>query len=297
MKKHSIKLTALVLALVLTAALALTGCGSKTDDSGDSTATIQIAVPNDTTNEARALQLLAAQGLITVRDGAGLTATINDITENPHNLKIEEIEAAQLPRTVADVDFAVINGNYALAAGLKISDALATEDANGTAAQKFLVLVDDGTLPLLVLPGHLIEDDDPGLEAVIAGVTLCHLQVAVLAQNDGAGGVLAVVIVVDEVGFFGKGIQAVLLAGLEENFAFGIGGFLTDEVADIREADGHVLAVGRSDLHGLGRAGSLQSAALGGTLLHCSHPGGGGGASGVCGHGGRRCAGTRKSHK
>ena len=167
----------------------------------------------------------------------------------------------------------------------------------GPAAQKFLALVDDGTLPLLVLPGHLIEDDDPGLEAVIAGVTLCHLQVAVLAQNDGAGGVLAVVIVVDEVGFLGKGIQAVLLAGLEENLAFGIGGFLTDEVADIREADGHVLAVGRSDLHGLGRAGSLQSAALGGTLLHCSHPGGGGGASGVCGHGGRRCAGTRKSHK
>ena len=70
-----------------------------------------IAVPNDTTNEARALQLLAAQGLITVRDGAGLTATVNDITENPHNVKIEEIEAAQLPRTVQDVDFAVINGN------------------------------------------------------------------------------------------------------------------------------------------------------------------------------------------
>ena len=75
-----------------------------------------IAVPNDTTNEARALQLLAAQGLITVRDGAGLTATVNDITENPHNVKIEEIEAAQLPRTVQDVDFAVINGNYAIEA-------------------------------------------------------------------------------------------------------------------------------------------------------------------------------------
>ena len=100
-----------------------------------------IAVPNDTTNEARALQLLAAQGLITVRDGAGLTATINDITENPHNLKIEEIEAAQLPRTVQDVDFAVINGNYALAAGLKISDALASEDANGAAAQTYANII------------------------------------------------------------------------------------------------------------------------------------------------------------
>ena len=86
MKKTSVKLTALVLALIL--ALALTGCGSKSTS-------LKIAVPNDTTNEARALQLLAAQGLITVRDGAGLTATVNDITDNPHNLQIKEIEAAQ----------------------------------------------------------------------------------------------------------------------------------------------------------------------------------------------------------
>ena len=97
-----------------------------------------IAVPNDTTNEARALQLLAAQGLITVRDGAGLTATVNDITENPHNLQIEEIEAAQLPRTVQDVDFAVINGNYAMEAGFSVGkDALATEDASSEAAQTY----------------------------------------------------------------------------------------------------------------------------------------------------------------
>ena len=97
-----------------------------------------IAVPNDTTNEARALQLLAAQGLLTVRDGAGLTATVNDITENPHNLQIEEIEAAQLPRTVQDVDFAVINGNYAMEAGFSVGkDALATEDASSEAAQTY----------------------------------------------------------------------------------------------------------------------------------------------------------------
>ena len=96
-----------------------------------------IAVPNDTTNEARALQLLAAQGLITVRDGAGLTATVNDITENPHNVKIEEIEAAQLPRTVQDVDFAVINGNYALDAGYTVEDALAIEAADGLAAKTY----------------------------------------------------------------------------------------------------------------------------------------------------------------
>ena len=73
-----------------------------------------IAVPNDTTNEARALQLLAAQGIITIREDAGLTATVNDITENPHNVQVEELEAAQLPRTLADVDYAVMNGNYAL---------------------------------------------------------------------------------------------------------------------------------------------------------------------------------------
>ena len=90
---------------------------------------------------ARALQLLAAQGLITVRDGAGLTATVNDITENPHNLQIKEIEAAQLPRTVQDVDFAVINGNYALQAGLHAADALAIEDASGDAAQTYANII------------------------------------------------------------------------------------------------------------------------------------------------------------
>ena len=97
-----------------------------------------IAVPNDTTNEARALQLLAAQGIISIREDAGLTATVNDITENPHNVQVEELEAAQLPRTLADVDYAVMNGNYALEAGFSVSkDALATEDANSEAAQTY----------------------------------------------------------------------------------------------------------------------------------------------------------------
>ena len=116
-----------------------------------------IAVPNDTTNEARALQLLAAQGLITVRDGAGLTATINDITENPHNLKIQEIEAAQLPRTVQDVDFAVINGNYAMEAGFSVGkDALATEDASSEAAQTYANV-------LVVKEGN---ENDPAIQAL-----------------------------------------------------------------------------------------------------------------------------------
>ena len=88
--KKTTKLTALVLALVLTLALALTGCGKKTT-------TIQIAVPNDTTNEARALLLLEQQGIIKLKDGAGITATKNDIVENSHNVEIVEAEAAQLP--------------------------------------------------------------------------------------------------------------------------------------------------------------------------------------------------------
>jgi D-methionine transport system substrate-binding protein len=102
----------------------------------------QIAVPNDTTNEARALLLLEAQGLITVKPDAGLKATINDITSNPKNLKIIEIEAAQLARSLQDVDMAVINGNYALSAGLVVGkDALAAEDSGSVAAQTFANIV------------------------------------------------------------------------------------------------------------------------------------------------------------
>ena len=130
MKKHSIKLTALVLALVLTAALALTGCGSKSDDSGDSATTIQIAVPNDTTNEARALLLLQDNGIIKLADGAGITATKNDIVENPYNVEIVETEAAQIPNILQDVDYAVINSNYAINAGLNpVADSLVIEGA------------------------------------------------------------------------------------------------------------------------------------------------------------------------
>ena len=135
MKKNSIKLTALVLALVLTAALALTGCGSKTDDSGDSTATIQIAVPNDTTNEARALLLLEENGIIKLADGAGITATKNDIVENPYNVEIVETEAAQIPNILRDVDYAVINSNYAINAGLNpVDDSLVIEGSSSAYA-------------------------------------------------------------------------------------------------------------------------------------------------------------------
>lgn len=99
----------------------------------------QIAVPNDTTNEARALLLLEVQGLITLNPDAGLGATINDITDNPKNLKIVEIEAAQLARTLQDVDLAVINGNYAIQAGLNAAtDALAKEEADSLSGRSYI---------------------------------------------------------------------------------------------------------------------------------------------------------------
>ncbi|MBQ8642120.1 MAG: MetQ/NlpA family ABC transporter substrate-binding protein [Clostridia bacterium] len=97
-----------------------------------------IAVPNDPTNEARALQLLADQGLITLKEGAGLTATKNDIVENPKNLDIKEMEAALLPDQLDEVAMAVINGNYALAAGLDVNTSLAMESTDSEAALTYV---------------------------------------------------------------------------------------------------------------------------------------------------------------
>ena len=89
-----------------------------------------ITVPNDATNEGRALLLLQEQGLITLSDDAGITATPNDIVDNPHNINFIEQEAAMLPSTLADADFSVINGNYAIDAGLTLADAVAQESAD-----------------------------------------------------------------------------------------------------------------------------------------------------------------------
>ena len=158
MKKHSIKLTALVLALVLTAALALTGCGSKSDDS-DGATTIQIAVPNDTTNEARALLLLQDNGIIKLADGAGITATKNDIVENPYNVEIVETEAAQIPNILQDVDYAVINSNYAINAGLNpVADSLVIEGSASAYAN--ILAVKEGN------------ESSPKVLALIAGETI-----------------------------------------------------------------------------------------------------------------------------
>lgn len=100
-----------------------------------------IEVPNDTTNEARALDLLATNGLITLRDGAGQSATPADVTGNPRHLKFKELEAAQLPRSLGDVDAGVINGNYAIEGGLNpAKDALVTEKAAGNPYANILVV-------------------------------------------------------------------------------------------------------------------------------------------------------------
>lgn len=116
---------ALFLALTLIAALALSGCGA------EKSSTIQIAVPNDTTNEARALLLLEENGIIKLKEGAGIVATKNDIVENPYNVEIVEAEAAQLPNILQDVDYAVINSNYAINAGLNpVADSLTIEGSS-----------------------------------------------------------------------------------------------------------------------------------------------------------------------
>ena len=101
-----------------------------------------VAVPNDTTNEARALLLLQDNGLITLKDGAGLNATVNDIVENPHNLEIVELEAAQVPRVVEEVAFVVLNGNYALEAGFSVAkDSIAYESADSEAAKTYVNVI------------------------------------------------------------------------------------------------------------------------------------------------------------
>ena len=122
MKKTITKIIALTLAIACL--LTLAACGSKSD----AKASLEIAVPNDTTNEARALLLLEANGLIKLDPNAGITATIKDITENPYNLSFKEVEAAQIPSILQDVDYGIINSNYAISAGINpVEDSLVIE--------------------------------------------------------------------------------------------------------------------------------------------------------------------------
>lgn len=129
------KFIALLLSAILVCAV-FAGCSSNggnepsSGDAAKSSKSITIAVPNDATNEARALLLLQEKGYLKLKDGAGVTATINDIAENPYNIKFNEVEAAQIPNVLKDVDFAVINSNYAIEAGLNpVKDSLAIENS------------------------------------------------------------------------------------------------------------------------------------------------------------------------
>lgn len=136
----------------------------------------KIAVPNDGTNEARALLLLEAEGLISLTEGVGLTATKLDIAENPHNYDIQEIEAAQLPRSLGSVDIAVINGNYAIDAGLKVSEALAIESAEGEATQAYgnIIAVKEGN------------ENDPAVQALVKALQSQEVKTFVENTYDGA---------------------------------------------------------------------------------------------------------------
>ena len=118
-----------IISVILAATLLLTSLFVLTSCSGSGK--ITIAVPSDTTNEARALLLLQEQGLITLKDDAGITATVRDIVENPYNIEFKESEAAQLPNVLKDVDYAVINSNYAIDAGIDpIEKSLAMEGSS-----------------------------------------------------------------------------------------------------------------------------------------------------------------------
>ena len=148
----------------------------KTSSIADLADGAQIAVPNDTTNEARALLLLEQEGLITLKEGAGITATKADIAENPKNLDIVELEASQLPVRLADVDMAVINGNYAIDAGLKVSDAVAIEAADGEAASAYVnvLAVEEG------------RENDPAIQALAAAMTSQEVKDFINDTYDGA---------------------------------------------------------------------------------------------------------------
>ena len=127
----------------------------------------QISIPNDATNGGRALLLLEQEGLITLKEGAGITATVNDIVDNPKNLDIVELEARLLPDSLKDVDLAVINGNYAIDAGLKISDALAIESAN-------VLAVKEGN------------ENDEGIQALLAALESDEVKTFIEETYDGA---------------------------------------------------------------------------------------------------------------
>ncbi|MCR5460953.1 MAG: MetQ/NlpA family ABC transporter substrate-binding protein [Acetatifactor sp.] len=136
-----------------------------------------IAIPNDTTNEARALLLLQDNGLITLKDDAGLTATINDITSNPKNLKLQELEAAQVARVKSEVAYVVLNGNYALEAGLSVGkDSIAYESSSSTAAKTYVNII-------AVKEGH---ENDEAIQELVKVLKSDEIKKFINEKYDGA---------------------------------------------------------------------------------------------------------------
>ena len=136
-----------------------------------------IAIPNDTTNEARALLLLQDNGLLTLKDGAGLTATINDIKENPKKLKFQELEAAQVAKVKDEVAFVVLNGNYALEAGYSVSkDSIAYEKADSEAAKTYVNIIG-------VKDGH---ENSDGIKALVKVLKSDDIKKFINDKYDGA---------------------------------------------------------------------------------------------------------------
>jgi len=150
--------------------------GTKTslDDIADGDS---IAVPNDTTNEARALLLLQDNGIIKLKDGAGLTATVTDIEENPHNIEIVELEAAQVARVVSENAFVVLNGNYALEAGFSVGkDALAYEKNDSEAAKTYVNVI-------AVKEGN---ENNEGIKALVEVLKSDEIKNFITSTYDGA---------------------------------------------------------------------------------------------------------------
>ena len=163
MKRFTSLLLASILAILAIASLA--SCGGNKD--------IEIAVPNDSTNEARALLLLEANGLIKLKEGAGITATVRDIVENPYNIKFREIEAASLPNVLKDVDFAVINSNYAISASLNpTKDSAAIEGSYSAYAN--IIAVKEGS------------ENTPAIKALKAALESNQVKEFIATQYNGA---------------------------------------------------------------------------------------------------------------
>ena len=136
-----------------------------------------VALPNDTTNEARALLLLQDNGLLTLKDGAGLTATINDITDNPYKLEFQELEAAQVARVKDEVAYVVLNGNYALEAGFSVAkDSIAYESADSEAAKTYVNII-------AVAEGN---ENNEGIKALVEVLTSDDVQKFINDTYDGA---------------------------------------------------------------------------------------------------------------